>query len=195
MILSEYTNLITSQYNDCPKFREWLETLLTPFIDTQNLANELYTYFDLETAVGKQLDMLGQIVGASRLLPFQPVDENDEPLDALLNDDNYRFLIKSQILRNTWDGTNQNIYDMWQTLNPDVPLSIKDNQNMTVNAIFIGYVNDIEKQMIEHDMIVPRAQGVKMEYSFSTPPLFAHDQDTDYYKGYDQGNWANLGGL
>ena len=190
MILSDYTDLITSQYNDSPKFKRWLEILLTPFVDVQNLADTLYTYFDLDTAVGKQLDMLGSVVGASRVLPFQPVNG-----DAVLDDNHYRFLIKGQILKNTWDGTNQGIYDMWQFLHPDLPLSIKDNQNMTVNALFIGVVDELEKEMIEYGMIVPKAQGVLMQYSFSTPPLFAHDQETEFFKGYDEGYWANLGGL
>lgn len=190
MDTAKYTDLITSQYNDSPKFKRWLEILLTPFVDVQNLADTLYTYFDLDTAVGKQLDILGSVVGASRVLPFQPVNG-----DAVLDDKHYRFLIKGQILKNTWNGTNQGIYDMWQLLHPDLPLSIKDNQNMTVNAIFIGVVDELEKEMIEYGMIVPKAQGVLMQYSFSTPPLFAHDQETEFFKGYDEGYWANLGGL
>lgn len=188
MEISEYLELITSQYQNSPKFKAWVECLLTPFVDTQNLAKELYTYFDIDTAFGKQLDMLGEIIGASRLLPFQPVSG-----DPLLDDDNYRFLLKAQILKNVWDGTNQNIYDIWNSLHSDIALSIKDNQDMTVTALFIGNINELQQEMIEHGMIVPKAQGVGMFYAFSIPPLFSYDQDTEYFKGYDEGNWAILG--
>lgn len=188
MNVSEYTNLITSQYNNSTKFKAWVECLLTPFVDVQNLANELYTYFDIDLAIGKQLDMLGDIVGVRRLLPFQPTTGN-----PLLDDENYRFLLKAQILRNVWDGTNQNIYDIWGALHSDIALSIRDNQDMTVTALFIGNLNQLQQEMIEYGMIVPKAQGVKMFYAFSIPPLFSYNQDTEYFKGYDEGNWAILG--
>ena len=32
-----YLELITSQYQNSPKFKKWVEVLLTPYIDTQNL--------------------------------------------------------------------------------------------------------------------------------------------------------------
>lgn len=180
-----YLDLITSQYRNSPKFKQWLTVLLTPLIDAQNLALILYTYFDIDTAIGVQLDKLGEIIGAKRLLPFQPESGN-----PLLGDEDYRFLLKAQILKNVWDGTNQNIYEIWNELHSDVAIAIKDNQDMTVTALFIGNLNEIQQEMIKYGMIVPKAQGVKMFYAFSLPPLFAYDQDTEYFKGYDEANWA-----
>lgn len=187
MQVQEYLNLITSQYQNSPKYKAWVERLLTPYIDCQNLALELYTYFDIDTAIGKQLDMIGEIIGVKRLLPFTPTED-----DPLLDDDHYRFLLKSQILRNVWDGTNENIYDIWELLHPEVAISIKDNQDMTVTVLFIGQLTQLEQEMIQYGMIVPKAQGVLMNYAFSLPPLFAHNQDNEYFKGYDEGNWAVL---
>lgn len=183
--MQKYIDLITSQYQNSPKFIEWTKRLLTPLIDVQKLALILYTYFDIDTAKGVQLDKLGEIIGAKRLLPFQPSEGN-----PLLNDEDYRFLLKAQILRNVWDGTNSNIYDIWNSLNPDIVIAIRDNQDMTVNTLFIGNISNLRKEMIEYGMIVPKAQGVKMFYAFSVPPLFSYDQDTDYFKGYDQSNWV-----
>lgn len=191
MIIDDYLQLITSQYDNSPKFKAWVTLLLTPLVDLQEFANNLHTYFDIDTAVGKQLDMLGEVIGITRVLPFQP---SREGVDPLLDDEHYRFLLKSQIIRNHWDGTNLSIYDMWTILHPEIALSIKDNQDMTVTALFIGALDDTELEMIENNMIVPKAQGVLMNYAFSLPPLFSHDQDTDYFKGYDEGYWANLGG-
>lgn len=184
--ITDYTNLITSQYQNCDKYKRWITVLLTPFIDAQNLATTLYLYFDIDKAVGKQLDILGEIIGVNRLLPFQP-----EGYDALLDDENYRFLLKAQILKNVWDGKNQSIYTIWNILNPHIALAIKDNQDMTVTAHFIGALNELQKQMIKNNMIVPKAQGVEMFYGFSVPPIFAYDLETEYFKGYDEGNWAN----
>ena len=88
--IDNYLELVTSQYQNSPKFKRWLEVLLTPYIDTQRLALNLYTYFDIDTAIGIQLDKLGEIIGAKRLLPFQPTNGN-----PLLRDEDYRFLLKA----------------------------------------------------------------------------------------------------
>lgn len=386
--INDYLELITSQYQNSPKYKKWVERLLAPYIDTQKLASTLYTYFDIDKAVGKQLDMLGEVIGVKRLLPFQPegsgtgtpnpifnksaftvignptitddgvasgfsgsnyinipvqlsalkdkswsitaewinkgvildkdntnaffnlsnyiawgsinfetrlkritscirtVDEKEKliasrvlsftpdyiigtlsfdiktgtytcsadwgegeqvlntytptsenkqlylisqtptayirtgsgsdntynknaidlksisitvdgeevfsgsKLNPLLDDENYRFLLKAQILRNVWNGTNQHIYEIWNELHSDIAIAIKDNQDMTVTALFIGDLNKLQQEMIKYGMIVPKAQGVKMFYAFSLPPLFSYDQDTEYFKGYDEGNWA-----
>ena len=185
--VKEYLDLITSQYQNSPKFKEWLKVLLTPYIDTQNLALNLYTHFDIDNAIGIQLDKLGEIIGVKRLLPFQPISGN-----PLLDDYNYRFLLKAQILKNIWDGTNESIYNIWGELNSEIAIAIKDNQDMTVTALFIGELNNLQKEMIEYGMIVPKAQGVKMFYAFSIPPIFSYDQETDYFKGYDEGNWLEF---
>ena len=183
--INDYIELITSQYQNSPKYKKWVERLLTPYIDTQKLASTLYTYFDIDKAIGKQLDMLGEVVGVKRLLPFQPSEGN-----PLLVDEDYRFLLKAQILRNVWNGTNQHIYEIWNELHSDIAIAIIDNQDMTVTALFIGDLNELQQEMIKYGMIVPKAQGVKMFYAFSLPPLFSYDQDTEYFKGYDEGNWA-----
>lgn len=187
MEIQDYLDLTTSQYKNSPKFQAWLECLLTPYVDTQKLAVSLYTYFDIDKAVGKQLDMLGEVIGVKRLLPFQPSTGN-----PLLDDETYRFLLKAQILRNVWNGTNENIYDIWNELHSDIAIAIKDNQDMTVTVLFIGQLSDLQKEMIEYGMIVPKAQGVKMFYTFSLPPIFSYDQDTEYFKGYDEGNWLEF---
>lgn len=185
MEISNYIDLITSQYQNSPKYKAWVECLLTPFVDTQNLANQLYTHFDIDYAIGKQLDILGEIIGVRRLLPFQPSVDN-----PLLGDEDYRFLLKSQILKNVWDGTNQHIYEIWELLHPNIALSLKDNQDMTITALFIGALSLLQREMIEYGLIIPKAQGVKMHYAFSLPPIFSYNQDTEYFKGYDEGNWA-----
>lgn len=182
--LNDYLNLIPSQYQNSPKFKQWLTVLLTPLVDVQDLASNLDKYFDIDSAVGVQLDMLGHIVGASRLLPFTPTNGN-----PVLDDDDYRFLIKAQIARNTWHGTNEEIYDKWNELFTDVYISIKDNQDMTISLVFLGEFTQTQKDMIEHNMIVPKAQGVGFTYSYSIPPLFSLDQDTTFFKGFDEGDW------
>lgn len=187
--LADYTNLITAQYKNSPKFNAWMAVNVQPYIASQNLlATMTEQYFDVETAIGNQLDILGQRVGAKRLLPFQPTGG----LDPLLDDTDFRFLVKAKILKNLWKGTNQEVYTIWQNLYSSVFLALTDNQDMTVTALIIGELSDLQKQMVEYGMIVPKAQGVGMIYAFATPPIFAYDQDETFFKGYDEGNWLEF---
>lgn len=187
--LTDYTNLITAQYKSSTKFNAWMAVNIQPYVSFQNLLETMTeVYFDVDTAIGNQLDICGQRVGAKRLLPFQPTGG----LDPLLGDEDFRFLIKAKILKNLWKGTNQEVYTIWQNLYSNVFLALTDNQNMTVTALIIGNITEIQKQMVENGMIVPKAQGVKMIYAFAIPPIFAFDQDETYFKGYDEGKWLEF---
>jgi hypothetical protein len=70
--LNYYKNLITSEHKTRPKFTAWLQAALQLFIDIENCANSLPAAFDVDNAVGNQLDILGGYVGVSRTVGFQP---------------------------------------------------------------------------------------------------------------------------
>ena len=186
--VNEYLDLIIPQYKTSEKFMRWNRVLFQPFVNTQNLLNSLDEYFDINTAVGKQLDILGDKVGAKRLLPFQP----ENGLDPLLKDEDYRFLIKATVLKNIWHGSNEGIYEIWSNLFNNIWLSLSDNQDMTITVLIIGNISELQKQMVKNGLIVPKAQGVKMYYAFSIPPIYSYDQNEDYFKGHDEGNWLEF---
>jgi hypothetical protein len=67
-----YLSLFTSQYKLAPNLYTFAATLIQPTTDLLACVQSLYQAFDLSTAIGLQLDIIGTIVGASRQLPFQP---------------------------------------------------------------------------------------------------------------------------
>lgn len=67
-----YLSLLTSEYQQAPNLYAWLATLLQPTTDLIAFLAVLDQYFSLGVAQGTQLDTIGQLVGASRILPFQP---------------------------------------------------------------------------------------------------------------------------
>jgi hypothetical protein len=67
-----YLSLIPSQYQAAPKFMQWMAVLLQPFVDIAICASGLNAAFNINTAIGNQLNVLGQFIGASRTLPFTP---------------------------------------------------------------------------------------------------------------------------
>lgn len=67
-----YESLITSEYRLAKKFKKTVGALVNYGIATDTAAESFLSAFDLETAIGDQLDALGVIVGVSRTLDFEP---------------------------------------------------------------------------------------------------------------------------
>lgn len=70
----DYSKLVIPEHRLQSKFMEWLDSAIKPLQSAQNCMNNLYKKFDIDNAVGVQLDKIGDILGVSRKLPFQPND-------------------------------------------------------------------------------------------------------------------------
>jgi hypothetical protein len=135
--LSDYLNLIPAPNNTQPKFMAWVSVLLQGLVDAANVADSLQTLFDLDTAVGDQLDKVGQWIGLTRYIteplgnlffswdipglgwdqaqwssPFAPRTAAIVALD----DFHYRTLLKARVAANQWDGTIEGAYAAWADL-------------------------------------------------------------------------------
>lgn len=158
--ISTYLNRITSEHKVQPKFMGLVEARLKPFIDLFECLEEINKAFDLDTAAGNQLDIIGEYVGVKRLLNFQPTYA-----DAILTDPYYRMLLKAQISLNNWDGTVEGIKKIWGDVFPDYEIQVVDNQNMTMEARIIGLGALFEGELVQHGYITPKPMGVRVDYS------------------------------
>jgi len=152
----KYLDLIVPEHRK-PKLLQWLACLLEKIEDVEKCAESINICFDLDIAQGKQLDILGELVGRQRELTFQP-SKNES---SILEDDIYRTVIRAKIGINHWNGTIPSIYMLWENLFPDYKLHIKDNQDMSMDAIVLGNLTDLEKNLVHYGYIVPRPEGVK----------------------------------
>lgn len=183
-----YLKLLTSQYSDKNKILRFLSLWLTPIQNIKECANSMYEAFDLNKAVGKQLDMIGEILVLPRTVNFQP----SGGISPVLDDDHYRLILKAKVAKNQWKGTIKGLQDIWEVLFPNNPVLIVDGQNMTCSVVVIGLNSSLERELITHDYIVPRPEGVKYIFGYTTDPLYAQDMNTDWLKGFDEGYWLNL---
>jgi hypothetical protein len=101
--ISYYTGLITSEHQKT-KFIKYLKAFLG-YVDVNSLMSSFDDNFDIDTAVGVQLDILGELIGQERTVRFDPSDGSS----PMLNDYNYRFLLKGKIIKNLWDGTMESL--------------------------------------------------------------------------------------
>lgn len=155
MTIKPYTDLITSQHKTKPKFMAWLSAALEIIDDGDQAAKAIVDKFNIDTAVGAQLDIIGEVVGRSRRLNFQPVDA-----PPTLDDANYRVALKAKIAQNIWDGTIPQIYDIWYGLFDDVDLTIVDNQDMTMAALIEGNLDAVSAELIASGYVIPKPAGV-----------------------------------
>lgn len=215
MTLTDYLNLIPSANREKPNFIGTLSIGVGFYVHLQDLLQSMVPIFDVDTAVGDQLDTIGIWVGVSRevKVPIPGVfftwDGTDytvgwdygswQPSDApsnvtILPDDAYRVLIKFKIAANHWDGTTDGAYAIWEILFPTLVFLIQDHQDMTYSlAIVGGIIDSLTLALIRGGAIALKPEGVRISsyyIAIDTGPVFSWDTDSTYLRGWDTGSWV-----
>jgi hypothetical protein len=171
--LSAYLSRITSEHKTIPRFMSLVEARLKIFADLYDCFGTFDAAFDLDAAVGGQLDIIGEYVGVKRLLTFQP-----KSASALLPDVYYRLLIKARISLNKWDGTTDGIRKIWNEVFPDYSITIADNQDMSLVVRIYGFRSLLEMEIIQYGYIAPKPMGVRIAYLFIVSDSFTTNEYT-----------------
>ncbi len=208
-----YQELITSAYQNKLKFTATVNLDTSVQTRVQELLASMIPLFDVDVALGNQLDIIGQWVGVSRniSIPIPGVYFSwDSTIDlgwdygtwrpinqpaniTSLPDDQYRILIKTKIAANQWDGTTEGAYAIWSRIFTDYVILIQDHQNMTYSLIIIGgIVDSLTLALLVGGYVPLRPEGVLIS-SYLVPanagPAFAWDTDNASLKGWDTGSW------
>ena len=214
---NQYTNLLSGHFAGLEKFAQLIYELTQPYLEAAQVAASLPLAFDLDTAVGAQLDAVGERVGIGRRLnaPIEGVyfsldtegvgfDEGAwkgqyDPSDGVieLDDEFYRTVIRAKIAANSWDGTNETLSDLLNLVfNPSLGTyaSFEDHQDMSMVVALSGKVpSPLLMQLLVKGYIDVKPAGVRISYYYTPSvdgPLFAFDIDNQYFSGFDQGVWA-----
>ena len=186
--LSDYLNLIPPPNSIQPNFMAWMQAVLTPFYDTLSVCQLMQLAYNIDLAVGTQLDVLGAVLGLPRTVAFQP----SGGVSPVLTDDNYRIVLKAKAIQNQWSGQKGQLLNFFSRVFPTNPIFLTDNQDMTMSVVVIGFSAGIQQDLVSNGYFIPKPSGVRITYTFTSVPLFAYDYDTTYFKGYDAGSWAGL---
>lgn len=182
MTVEEYLNLIPAANRNQPQFVATLTAWLEFYVSLQGiLESAAGDAYDVDTAVGVQLDAIGAWVGVSRQVnvPISGVffewdgaasvgwdagiwQPGTAPTDVVvLPDDVYRNLIKFKIAANQWDGTTNGAYEVWAILFPDYDFYIIDNQDMTIDIEIGGATFDtLTLALLNDGAIALKPEGV-----------------------------------
>ncbi|WP_445435628.1 DUF2612 domain-containing protein [Citrobacter amalonaticus] len=168
--MSKYTELITNYHATKPKFFDHINLSTRPLIDITTATRGLVSAFDIDTAVGVQLDILGLWIGRSRIVS-QPISGVYFSLDidglgfdqgvwqgpydpdsgyTTLSDETYRIILKAKIAINNWDGRNDSLPPILDAAleGSGLKMQIVDNQDMTI-SIWVFPETDISNVSLE----------------------------------------------
>jgi hypothetical protein len=214
-----YTALITSEYQNSPKFLGMIAAVAAAFVDNQNLIASLPTLFDIDTAVGDQLDKVGERVGRSRYLkvplanvyfswgtaglgwnqgiwyePFNPTTGMTR-----LPDDEYRVLLYATVAANQWDGTIPGAYAAWQTIFAPMGIRvlIQDYGDMSMAIALIGpTLSAVTFALFTAGELDLRPAGVRLAAHLTQTvvgaPLFGWGVQNENIAGWGVGAWGHV---
>ena len=205
--------LIENQLRESPNYIEVIRLLAEDFDEASDIYDYIAKNINVLNARGVWLDLIGDIVGVSRVFEkeIQPVffGFDDQPnttgfgqarfreLDdkttasSVLNDDDYRVVIIGKIARNYGDvsevGVATSVLNMTQADN----VLVYQSGPATFSVYVIGLISDNIKSILTGTDIIPRAAGVKMNLFFSGDDNIFGFADQLGVKGFDVGHFIN----
>lgn len=212
-----YLALVTSEHNQKPNYMAMVGAAIQPFVDVVFLLGSMPSAFDLDSAVGAQLDVDGEWIGASRQLSAsimnvyfsfdtaglgfdQGVWEGPyNPSTYLVNlpDESYRLLLRAKILNDRWDGTIPSAYTIWSTVfdGTGFGILIQDLGNMHMIFALTGPTPDpITLALFKGGYLNVRPLGVMVDAylspSVAATPYFGFDVENSSISGFNVGAWG-----
>ena len=218
--VTPYTDLIISQHQQARNFMSVVAIRCQPYADMIAVAQAMPGLFDIDVAVGDQLDAVGEWVGISRDLSIPltgvyfsldtpglgfdqgvwmgPFDPSSGVVS--LDDDDYRTVLYAKIADNQWDGTIPGAYEVLAPVFPGNTIFIQDNGD---KSMYVGVVGPVALTPIQNSLLTGGYLSVKpagiriagyITSSIQGAPVFGFDADNSTIGGFDHGAWANIAG-
>lgn len=211
----KYLDLIPNWNREKPKFNATISALVEPLAGGQAFVSQLPMDFDLDVAIGSQLDVVGEWVGRTRYVSIpianvwfsfdiegigfdQGAWKGPYDLDAnmsRLDDDNYRILLRAKIAANQWDGTLPGARDVLDPVFGDgTHVFIQDHMDMSMTIGISGKIpSAVTLALLAGGYIPLKPSGVRVNYlvvSEDETAMFGFDVQSDLIDGFDQGSWG-----
>ncbi len=172
------SNLLIIQYHNKPKAKATIELLAKTL--PVDLIFAVRDGFNLDTAVGKQLDILGKYVGTDRFY----LAEDGEIIT--LTDEEFRFLLKMKCVANTTDCSHKSIDEsLYSFFGTNVRATSAGNMEM---VFFLRDGTDRVIQAAIQKNCFPKPMGVGVKFVIVRPQkTFGFVTHDDLYHEYTTG--------
>ena len=139
------------------RFERFMESILQPIVDLGAMIENKDSY-SIDTAVGPQLDYIGEAFGISRELSYIPTDGS-----RMMDDEEYRTILKMRSAQLLWDGGNKQASEIYiNVLRSVATITYEDSMDGTVEIAFNGANSVRLAELIEnyHGYLVPCGIGL-----------------------------------
>lgn len=163
-LIEYYKDLLIIQYKQ-DKIESHIEAVIKPLVFFE-LIEDVKNAYNIDTAVGVQLNKLGKIIGLSRNM-------SDGTTVTILGDDDYRFYLKFKIVKNF---SNHSMYSIDTMLYDFFVNQVKciDNFDMTVMYEILDETLILPKTL-KYMGLFPRGTGVMVDILAKTDNPFVFD--------------------
>ena len=177
--LQEMRDRVTMAFEGAPVFDKFLQLLVGPEMELQEAFRQLMQERSIDTAVGAQLDIIGDIVGQPRILintdliPFfgyrgYPTalgygDKEDLTVggyywdktkpqagSVTLNDEQYRVFIKAKILKNITRATPEDVINFISFVFGVEKVEISTDGNAEATILVSDDIGDFERTLLTY---------------------------------------------
>lgn len=171
-----YQSLVTAEHAGKPKFMAVVGLVAGAFAAVQAFNLSMYQAFDLDTAIGVQLDAVGARAGISRYVvvpvrnPWLSADDPTRGIDfapiktaldvgsfqSALGDESFRRLIRAKIAANNGDGSIATAYAVLTAFINNTASQVIIQNNATANAQHpdVSVVVGIAGQWPDYDTMI-----------------------------------------
>lgn len=164
-LIEYYSNLLILQYHDKQKAIDTVEALVDPVIMDQ-LPLAVENGFNLDTAIGAQLDSIGKYAGVTR------TGAGFQGNVITLIDDDFRILIKIAIIKNASGSSLYDIQNLLFIFFPGGEITVNDYQNMRLSyMIDSSFVDDDLAQLFVTEGLLPFPMAVGHSTVIHTTPI------------------------
>lgn len=184
---------VATQYTESQKFLAYIRALLASSAELEAVLQKVAEQSDIDIAEGVNLDVIGEIVGVSRILPnsiavkffgFEGQPGGDvfgeegvlgigsrfrdelepETATSVLADPEYRLLIRAKIVKNHARGTNEDILQGLAYLFDAPRTVVEDLGGMAIGVAIGRQLTFQEKALVTVLDILPRPAGVRINW-------------------------------
>lgn len=211
-MMQNYRSTMISQYAHSPTIKQLIDNM-NAYLDPRANMQAFYDYiWNIETAEGVGLDILGKIIGVQRTfkvvsrqdalgfregLDYQPFNQapfyNDNISRSItLEDIDFRTLIKIKALSNISSTNAPSINMILRQLFPERPCYVVDEGNMRMSYVFEFSLTALEYAVLTQSGVMPKPAGVEISVlQINADDTFGFDE-AESFQPFDQGVFLSI---
>lgn len=148
------------QYTESETVKDYLRAVMPEIQELENVFCDLQDKRFIDTAEGEQLNIIGELVGQSRIAGGQ-----------VLTDELYRIFIRARIIKNYTRATLEDIIQMIIFILQAEAVFIVEGDR-SYQAQIAKNLTPQEIQLIQDTDLLPKPVGIRVSYLYFAPQVF-----------------------